>query len=194
MNSYLKIYNALALLAWLAFLVYFIVEPDFNSSTILILSIAQGLAVLEILHAYLDRVKSKWKVVAVQVFSRIFIVILIHQLKHLGSPHMTIDGRILIAVAWGFTEVVRYWHYLSTLRKKDNPGLTWFRYSGFIILYPIGVTGELLIAYQYMYERNWNFDLAGIAVTVIVLSYSVGFPVLFRHMIKQRRRKLRPKV
>lgn len=194
MNAYLKLYNWLALIAWLAFLFYFIVEPDFNSTTILILTIAQGLAILEILHAYMGWVKSKWKLVAVQVFSRLFIVVLIYQLKYLGSPHMTIDGRILVTVAWGFTEVIRYSHYLFTLSKKENPGLTWFRYTGFMLLYPIGVIGELLIVYQFMAERAWSFDLVGIAVIVIVLSYPIGFPILFRHMLKQRRRKLRPRV
>lgn len=181
-------------MAWLAFVFYFIIEPDFNSTTILLLTIAQGLAVLEILHAYLKWVKSKWKIVLAQVFSRLFIVVLIHQLKYIGSPQMTVDGRILITVAWGFTEVIRYLHYLTVLRKKESPGLTWFRYTGFLLLYPIGVFGELVIVYQFMYERDWQLDVIGIAVILIALSYPIGFPILFKHMLKQRRRKLRPKV
>lgn len=75
------------------------------------------------------------------------------------------------------------------------------RYTTFIALYPIGVTGELLCqwaalpviartgAYSVAMPNAWNaiFNFYGVLIA-IMLSYIPIFPQLYLHMFAQRRK------
>ena len=76
------------------------------------------------------------------------------------------------------------------------------RYNGFILYYPMGVTGELLCAYQTyltlekyeVAERAFTYFLPGsdtvifdyckFLMYVVPITYILGFPPLFGHMVK----------
>ena len=49
--------------------------------------------------------------------------------------------------AWTVTEMIRYLFYTLNLLEVNVALITWLRYTLFIGLYPIGVTGELLCYY-----------------------------------------------
>ena len=60
----------------------------------------------------------------------------------------------MIHAAWGATEITRYLYYFLHLDLSEPHALTWLRYSLFIVLYPLGTTGELLVV------TAARFDLA----------------------------------
>ncbi|MFT4681434.1 MAG: very-long-chain (3R)-3-hydroxyacyl-CoA dehydratase [Granulosicoccus sp.] len=194
MSNYLKVYSLVSLWCWILFLGYFLYDPGFNSKTLLFLTLAQGLALLDVLHVGMSWVKGSIKPVAIGVFIRVFIVVLLHLMGSSPKVQLPLDGRILIALIWSFTEIIRHWHALSDLFGQKREGLTWLRYSGYVLFYPVGIIGELLISFQYLAERNFSMDVYGIVLILLSIAFVAGYPPLFKHMGKQRRRKLRPKV
>ncbi|MFT4525401.1 MAG: very-long-chain (3R)-3-hydroxyacyl-CoA dehydratase [Bacteroidia bacterium] len=194
MSNYLKVYSLVSLWCWILFLGYFLYDPGFNSKTLLFLTLAQGLALFEVLHVGMKWVKGSIKPVAIRVFIRVFIVVILHLMGSSSQVQLPVDGRIIIAVIWGFTEIIRHWHALSDLAGKKREGLTWLRYSGYILFYPIGLIGELLISYKFLAERNFTMDVYGTIMFILIIAFVAGYPPLFIYNGKQRRRKLRPKV
>ncbi|KAK8760910.1 hypothetical protein V5799_027819 [Amblyomma americanum] len=79
------------------------------------------------------------------------------------------------------------------------------RYSFFLVLYPTGVSGEIVsmvAALPYIRQRglftfplpnwlNFSFDYHTFVILVIA-SYVPFFPQLFGHLLKQRKRFLAP--
>ena len=194
MNNYLKLYSTVSLWCWTLFLGYFLYDPGFNSKTLLLLTLAQGLALLDVLHIGMKWVKGSIKPVAIRVSIRIFIVLLLHLMGNSTRVQLPIDGRILIAVIWSFTEFIRHWYVLSDLFEKKTEGLTWLRYSSYMLFYPLGLIGELLICYQYLAERNFTMDVYGIILLLLIMACVLGYQSLFKYMGKLRRRTLRPQV
>ena len=114
---YLAAYNLLAFVFWLLFLLLFISNSFIlTEKGMLLLNIAQGMAVLEIVHALLKWVKSPLASTAAQVFSRIFVLILINLFRHhVPLLPITQTGIIIVSLAWSITEIVRYSFYLLLL-------------------------------------------------------------------------------
>lgn len=112
----------------------------------------------------------------------------------------------MLLVAWCIAEITRYSFYGLTLYNSCPPALTWCRYSFFLVLYPTGVTGEIVTmvsALPYIKRRklftmtlpnaaNFSFDYH-LAVILIIASYAPFFPQLFGHLLKQRTKFLYPK-
>ena len=96
----------------------------------------------------------------------------------------------LIILAWSITEVIRYSFYLAGLLKKESQLLLFCRYTFFIVLYPMGVTGELLIVYSYLLPFEIGINLPSLVLTTITLVYIIFFPKMYLHMWSQRRKKL----
>ena len=103
--------------------------------------------------------------------------------------------------AWTLTEVVRYSFYLFALIGEVPYAIQWCRYTFFIVLYPLGVTGELLSIYGSLNdvaERKLYYielpNKANIAfnyfyyLILIMLLYIPIFPQLYLHMIAQRKK------
>jgi very-long-chain (3R)-3-hydroxyacyl-CoA dehydratase len=190
---YLAAYNLTAFIFWLAYLV------DFASSGfilhergLLLLNIAQGMAVLEILHTILKWVKSPVLSTAAQVFSRVLVVVLIDVffISYEQWPiHITTIGITIVSIAWGITELVRYSFYFLGLLDIQPKWLLWMRYTFFILLYPLGVTGEwFIIASPLVAHFAWTLYTA--MVGVLLISYIYYFPVLYMYMWKQRKARL----
>ena len=135
-----------------------------------------------------------------QILSRLVIVWLI-----LNAVPLTNIGPLLLIIAWSSTEIIRYLYYAWS-RTEDPPyTLLWLRYSLFIVVYPMGVLGELISIFYalptikeqrltslYLPNMlNFSFDSYYFIVTVII-GYIPGFPKLYMHMLKQRGKYLTP--
>ena len=51
-------------------------------------------------------------------------------------------------VAWSVTEVIRYVYFVFNLQGQVPRILTWLRYNTFFVLYPLGITSEMGLAFK----------------------------------------------
>ncbi len=190
---YLSAYNLLAFLAWLAYLVDFIASGfSLSPSGLIMLNIAQGLAVLEIAHSLFKWVKSPALTTAAQVVSRLLVLALIDVFTDSGPIRpITNYGILIVSFAWSITELVRYSFYFLQLAGVQPRWLLWMRYTFFIVLYPTGVTGEWLIILTPIAAHHFQFNLYLAIAVVIAISYIYYFPVLYGYMWKQRKARLK---
>ena len=192
MKTYLKLYNLTLAIGWTALLLLYIINGcTLTPVGLVLLNICQFAAVLEIIHAALKIVSSPVGTTIKQLGSRFMVVVLIDLLK--SEEYMSIGGVTglhLIMFAWAITEIVRYSFYFSSLIEKEVKLLVFLRYTLFLVLYPAGVTGELLIIYSWMNKDGLSFSANDIIFGIIFLSYFVFFPGMFGHMLAQRRKKL----
>ena len=114
----------------------------------------------------------------------------------------------MCTLAWSWTEIVRFTFYtLKQFNAADDntlkQSIEFFRYNSFLVLYPLGVSGELLSSYHAwshikdlaLADKPWvvdvpdsgipKFDFVEYSVRYVMpLVYLVFFPKLFMHMLK----------
>jgi very-long-chain (3R)-3-hydroxyacyl-CoA dehydratase len=128
---------------------------------------------------------------ALQVFSRVFVLYWINVIPADRQIELLdISGITIVSLAWGVTEVVRYNYYFFTLLNKPLQVLHYLRYTLFIILYPLGITGEGMIMLSALKVNEWQISLTNGIIVIVLLSYIPFFPKLYGYMWKQRRKKL----
>ncbi|XP_067863180.1 very-long-chain (3R)-3-hydroxyacyl-CoA dehydratase 1 isoform X2 [Heptranchias perlo] len=162
----------------------------------------QTFALLEIIHCAV--VRTSVLVTGVQVLSRIFMVwFVIHSIR----PIQNEESVVLFLVTWAVTEITRYSFYTFNLLNHLPYFIKWARYNFFIILYPIGVVGELLTIYGALpfvkksgiyslrlpNKYNVSFDYYTCLI-IVMISYIPLFPQLYFHMLRQRRKVLHGEV
>jgi very-long-chain (3R)-3-hydroxyacyl-CoA dehydratase len=194
-KAWLIAFNIITLLAWSIFFGYALFHGlKFDEFGLVLLSVAQGLAVFEIMNAILGLAGANWLLTALQVFSRFLIVSLFFWIPTERwieiSTHSGVTGFMLIAIAWSITEIVRALYYLSEIGKANIKAITFSRYTFFIALYPIGVLGEFMIIFTFWEHRQFEFNIINLVLAGVALSYFVFFPKLYGHMWKQRKNKL----
>jgi very-long-chain (3R)-3-hydroxyacyl-CoA dehydratase len=191
-QKYLLAYNLLLTVGWAFFFIREIALGfPMNATSLLLLNICQGAAALEILHAALKWVSSPVFTTFIQVFSRIFVLVWINLLpKDALIEICGVNGVVLVTIAWSITEIIRYSYYFFTLLQKEIYPLTYLRYTLFIVLYPLGVTGEWLILLSIMKQHGWALNPMNIFIGVILLTYLPFFPKLYLYMWKQRKKKV----
>lgn len=136
---------------------------------------------MEVLHAIVRFVPSNPFQTFTQILSRLIVVWgilvpLVEARSTLGVP--------LILVAWGIAECTRYIYYALNIYGLNVYLITWLRYTLFIVLYPMGVSGEMLCmggAIPIIASRKmWSIELPNIMnisfyyhyiVVIIMLSY-----------------------
>ncbi|XP_012863576.2 very-long-chain (3R)-3-hydroxyacyl-CoA dehydratase 1 [Echinops telfairi] len=164
----------------------------------------QTFALFEIVHCLIGIVPTSVLVTGVQVSSRIFMVWLI---THSIKPIQNEESVVLFLVAWTVTEITRYSFYTFSLLNHLPYFIKWARYNFFIILYPVGVAGELLTIYAALpyvkksgmfslrlpNKYNVSFDYYYFLL-IIMASYIPLFPQLYFHMLRQRRKVLHGEV
>ncbi|SSD61271.1 related to Very-long-chain (3R)-3-hydroxyacyl-[acyl-carrier protein] dehydratase PHS1 [Saccharomycodes ludwigii] len=196
----LVLYNLLSGLIWgyhlynTLFLYPKIGQPQFYFETNKSLTIIQTFAVIEILNSLFGFVRSPLTTTVAQVSSRLLIVWGIFQV--LPNSPATNTNKIIyvtLSLAWSITEVVRYLYYFFNLIQPAPPFiLSLLRYNLFWILYPTGVGSELLIIYYSLNEAAQNISYVYKYFLIFsMLSYIPGFPVLFIHMIHQRKKVMK---
>jgi len=164
------------------------------------LLIFQTAAVLEILHAATGLVRSNPILTTFQVFSR--VIVLWGVIYPIVKVQINL-GCALLLFAWTITEMIRYSYYSFTLLGYLPSVLNYLRYTLFIVLYPIGVTGELLCIYRALpivketdlfslhLPNKWNFSFEYYYVLLGTFPlYVLLFPQLYFHMFKQRSKAL----
>lgn len=206
-SLYLILYNLALALGWTVITVKLLVHLFVHETYVglyaevkTLLNVFQTLALLEVVHAATGLVRSNPVITGFQVISRIFmvwgIVYMVPEAQdQLGFP--------LLCFAWCITEVIRYSFYLGSLVQYTPFPLQFLRYTLFIVLYPMGVTGELLSVYSslpHIRERgilsiplpnvaNLSFDYYSVLLFVMLL-YVPFFPQLYLHMFSQRKKVL----
>ena len=101
---------------------------------------------LEIFHAAFGLVRSPLFTTAMQVTSRLWVVLIPVGGEPCGVGAGPFTG--LMVLSWACVEVIRYAFYLCALLLKKVPyAVFWARYSAFYVLYPTGITGELGTAF-----------------------------------------------
>ncbi|XP_051266984.1 very-long-chain (3R)-3-hydroxyacyl-CoA dehydratase 1 isoform X1 [Dicentrarchus labrax] len=160
--------------------------------------------VLQVGHCAIGIVRTSVIVTGVQVCSRIFMVWFItNSIRQIQSE----ESVILFLVVWTVTEITRYSYYTFNLLHHLPYFIKWARYNLFIVLYPLGVVGELMTIYAAlpfvrrsgMYSMrlpnvyNVSFDYY-YCLIVVMLSYIPLFPQLYFHMLRQRRKVLHGEV
>ncbi|XP_046879756.1 very-long-chain (3R)-3-hydroxyacyl-CoA dehydratase 1 [Hypomesus transpacificus] len=160
----------------------------------------QTFALLEVGHCAIGIVRTSVIVTGVQVCSRIFMVWFItNSIRQIQNE----ESVVLFLVVWTMTEIIRYSFYTFNLLNHLPYFIKWARYNLFLILYPLGVAGELLTIYaalpyvrrSAMYSMrlpnkyNVSFDYY-IFLIIVMLSYIPLFPQLYFHMLRQRRKML----
>lgn len=159
-------------------------------------------ALMEVLHALTGIVRSNPMLTLLQVSSRVFLVLAI--LYPIPEVHDALGVPFLLT-AWTITEVVRYLYYTLALLQAVPYVLTWLRYTLFIVLYPMGVFGELNTIYNSLpivkergilsisMPNSWNFVFNYYYVLIGTFAvYIIYFPQLYFHMMAQRRKVLNP--
>ncbi|XP_035597394.1 very-long-chain (3R)-3-hydroxyacyl-CoA dehydratase 1-like isoform X2 [Oncorhynchus keta] len=158
----------------------------------------QTVALVEVGHCAIGIVRTSVIVTGVQVCSRIFMVWFIT-----NSIKQNEESVILFLVVWTLTEITRYSFYTFNLLNHLPYFIKWARYNMFIIMYPLGVAGELLTIYAALpfvrktgmlsmrlpNKYNISFDYYYFLI-IVMLSYIPLFPQLFFHMLRQRRKVL----
>uniref|UniRef100_A0A0R3RWK6 Very-long-chain (3R)-3-hydroxyacyl-CoA dehydratase n=1 Tax=Elaeophora elaphi TaxID=1147741 RepID=A0A0R3RWK6_9BILA len=204
---YLLLYNALQSCGWSLILWKTLRGLSQNESPQqlyqsceLELQIFQTVAVLEIIHAAASFIRSPVGTTTMQVFSRVSLVWLL--LYKVASAQAS-TGVLLLLVAWSVTEVVRYSYYGLALINAVSSLHTWLRYSLFIVLYPLGVTGELLVILAALPEvgvkKHYTVEMPNVSnigfsfwwyLIVYIILYIPGFPQMYMYMLQQRKKVL----
>jgi very-long-chain (3R)-3-hydroxyacyl-CoA dehydratase len=138
--------------------------------------------ILDIVHVLLGLVPGSLISTSMQIISRLYVAWVIlypHFMRNVCHP--------IMLVSWSLAEIIRYTYYNA----QKNKILTFLRYSAFIVLYPSGVLlGEVPLIYGHS-RLAADVGWSGAWIDRLVLiAYIPGFPYLFWHMIKLRKKKL----
>ena len=151
----------------------------------------QLLMILDVVHAAIGLVRSSVMTTAMQIASRVIVVAILLTNKTASS---TVLGLTLILCAWCPTEILRYSYYIvKDLCPESIPSfLTWLRYNTFFVLYPVGISGEILIMYSSLagYRESADLQWMQYVIYAIFVIYVPGAIYLYAHMIKQRKGRL----
>ena len=204
MSIYLFLYNFIQLCGWSFFffrgvlnLINFNSLQEMYSNTHIILECCQYGAFLEIIHAITGIVKTSILSTSIQIIGRISIVLLLQFV-----PVEVSYGYLIIFFAWSSIEIVRYSYYILNLIKKNYSNfnipylLIWCRYTFFIVLYPIGSFGEMLIIYNAQKYFNkiilWKNNVFNIYVGnlfyPIYILFLPGLIFMYGYLFKQRKK------
>jgi very-long-chain (3R)-3-hydroxyacyl-CoA dehydratase len=116
----------------------------------------------------------------------------------------------MCCLPWAYAEVVRFTYYaLKQLEFKEVENgvfalVGWLRYNSFQIMYPLGISGEMLCVYNawtYLttldYDKrpytvllpnklNFGFQFTMVLSIFVPLIYTMFTPTLFGHMLVQK--------
>lgn len=195
----LALYNLLSASAW-GYILYNVItvypilgQPAFFEQTKDVVTIIQCGALIEIFNSLLGIVRSPLITTAAQVASRLLVVVGIFQyLPEASGAHSF--AYITLLSAWSITEIVRYMFYFFALTTEAGAPkfLVFLRYNMFLVLYPTGVASELYIIYSSLSVAEVKYSLTvKYALIASILTYLPGLPMLFSHMLIQRKKVMK---
>lgn len=195
-TGYLVLYNALSAILWLTVLgrtvgtnlmrgpqfVYF-TTGDFVLWT-------QTLMIMDVLHGLFGIVRSDPVTAAAQVASR-YVAVWGVQYPFPELCQSPVYSTMLLA--WSVTEVIRYSFLALKLVGFEPAAFVWLRYSSYLILYPLGITSEMIQMWRALDPAKQTYGMpfwASLGFCLFIL-WPIGAYVLIGHMNKQRRKVLR---
>ncbi|KAG1051283.1 hypothetical protein G6F43_006503 [Rhizopus delemar] len=194
---YLLSYNQVSFLGWFWILYLTIsklyeTQGDYRPVFDLVwpsLQYVQTAAVFEVLHSLFGFVRAPIMTTGMQVASRLFLVWAVNFVVPEIHSHWSFSTMV---IAWSIAECTRYVFYIFHLSGGGVPSvISWARYNFFLILYPLGVFSEMMMVYQALpYAKAIN-PLYYYGLIAVALVYIPGFPVLFSHMLVQRKKYAR---
>ena len=211
-NLYLVVYNSALVVCWCLVLLKGAVHLSEKKSLFGLygeveywLKVAQTVAICEVFHALFGLVRSSPLVTLMQITSRLLVLWLyldVVLMRHEGTRDTL--GFPVLLFAWTITEIIRYTFYTYSLLDIISTSLVWCRYSFFIVLYPLGVAGELMCIAASLpivrqlaspgnvttEEEKYFYNFVHYASYVGMLSYIPGFYHLYTYMLGQRRKVL----
>ena len=199
-NLYLISYNVVSALLWGAILIEGILHlargakpNEFWDAVGHRLMFVQHLALLEIVHSAIGLVGSPLIPTFIQVMSRVFVL----DVFTYPAPECHSDFSLyLMVISWSCVEVPRYSFYAAQVfgGEKNVPYFLFFlRYSLFMMLYPTGISGEILqeIASYPYYERMKMPYMIRFSHVVIGLVYLPLGPFMIWNMWMMRKRAMK---
>ncbi|CAH8652818.1 Very-long-chain (3R)-3-hydroxyacyl-CoA dehydratase hpo-8, variant 2 [Schistosoma haematobium] len=207
-KSYLGIYNGFQLMGWGYILSLYIFESsikrkwfEFSVQADIFLRLFQSLAVAEIIHSAVGLVRSSVMTTMLQVSSRLLVVWgILYIVPEVARDNL---GVPLIVISWSIAEMIRYSYYVADICRVKLNLLTWLRYSGFMVLYPTGISGEVLLIVSGIKRlketEEYSFNLPNalncslyywFALVTILITYIPGSKTMYTHMMRQRRKVL----
>ncbi|KAJ2372230.1 hypothetical protein IW150_004219 [Coemansia sp. RSA 2607] len=196
-NTYLVAYNAASFVGWAYVLVQTILYLLENGSDLsglfsrigFPLIYVQTGAALEVLHSLVGLVRSSPMTVLMQVYSRLLLVwgtLYVFDYPEIrASPAL-----VLMVLAWSITECVRYSHYALSLVGIEVYALLYLRYTMFYVLYPAGVSGELLEMWAALPHAAAIRPAFKGFLLLNMINYPPVLYKLYTHMMRQRRKVL----
>lgn len=196
-DSYLVAYNITSLVGWaylLAQTTAYLLENGLQMDGLFgrigyaLIYIQTG-ALLEVLHSLLGLVRSGVMTALVQVYSRLLLVWVI--LYPFDVPEIRSSPALAsMVLAWSITECVRYSNYACSLVGIEVPVLQYLRYTMFYVLYPIGVSSEMLEMWAALPHMGAIRPAFKGFLILNIVNYPFFFFKLYTHMIRQRRKVL----
>lgn len=98
-------------------------------------------------------------------------------------------------VAWSVTEIIRYAYFTITLAGGADAvpaWLKWLRYNTFYVLYPLGITSEIVLVSKAWGTYDWG-EVGNVLLSAALAAYVPGSWIMYTHMMRQRRRVARGK-
>lgn len=87
-----------------------------------------------------------------------------------------------VAVIWSLADCNRYLYYLF----KNHPLTAALRYNSFILLYPIGVFGEMMLINDYVNRHTELSETMIVIIRGIQIAIVFGLVFLYTYMLKMR--------
>jgi len=206
-SAYLYVYNVTCCLLWIVVMAQVALHfyrglpvATLYAYVSTVLLLAQSLALLEVVHSILGVVASNPMSTLMQVSSRLMLVYGVIYIIPTSREHWEF---VLMILSWAAVEIPRYAFYAKNLSGDMPYPLLWVRYSLFMILYPSGISGELLCMYRgldyasktglltYSMPNAWNFSFSYYYFLLAVMAiYVPGSPHMYFHMLALRKKNL----
>ncbi|XP_024965484.1 very-long-chain (3R)-3-hydroxyacyl-CoA dehydratase 2 [Cynara cardunculus var. scolymus] len=206
-NLYLFCYNSVQAFGWAVAL--FRISIDFLSTKSIngayasageLICLLQTLGFIEVIHGAVGIVPSGFLFPLMQWGGRTHFLLAI--IRRIDEVH-ELPVVFITFVAWCCIEVIRYPFYALSCLGNCPSFLTYLRYTVFIVIYPIGVVGEMWLMYQALpviMEKNLYGDYFSAMpfsyhafVKAVLICYPFLWLQLYLYLFKQRRSKLRPR-
>ncbi|SCP05448.1 protein tyrosine phosphatase-like protein, putative [Plasmodium ovale] len=208
-NKCMLIYNVVSCTLWISVLFisiqYVLYKEKYPLKTFWpnyknLITVTQSLAIFDVFFTLFGFIKSVIGIVTTQVCSRLFIVYLVF--NHLPEDNKWIFPCL---IAWAVIDLIRYLLYTLNLLNVHINFLTSLRNKLPLILYPIGITSEVvctisslkniratpfLRSFPYSMPNNLNFqiDIYYFCIFVLIL-YIPGSILVYTAAVKKSRRK-----
>ncbi len=196
-KAYLLLYNLASAAGW-AFTFYKVAKSlaagdsgaELWAKVGTTITIVQSAAALEIVHSMLRMVRSPLLPTFLQVGSRLAVVWMYMVPTSGSGGHW---ANYLCIGSWCLVEVPRYLFYAAALNAKGAPhkingALFFLRYNLFMVLYPSGISGELLLMWN-AYPTFLQFGSLFMRVVALHIgSYLPLAPFMVMNMWKNNKR------